>query len=182
MGCRGGLFYKGIDKTHMHPKRDLQQRCLLQRLSKTQAGPDQALFAKQPLLSWPTRSRTENISNLVARRECTHIKRSQCIKCTLVLSGVQLRDEVSLIVVLSNELFAIFGRIRRPSIRANLGTRRKIADYRGMVSLPRTDACSNSSTDHIGKVSLSPFGPLSRRCRGDPSTRTRDPLPRRFPH
>ena len=92
MGCRGGLFYESINKIQIHPKRDLQQRRLSQRLSKTQAAPVQALFAKQPLLSWTARSRTENLSISVVRHEYTHVEGSQGVKRTLVLSRVELRD------------------------------------------------------------------------------------------
>jgi hypothetical protein len=148
MGCRGGLFYKDIDKVQTHPKRGLQQRCLSRRLSKTQAAFVQALFAKQLLLSWTARSRTKNLSISVVRHEYTHVEGSQSVECTLVLPRVELRDEVSLIVVFSNETLAILGWIRRPSLRTNLDTRRKVASCCRMGSLPRTCRYSNSSADH----------------------------------
>lgn len=109
MGCRGGLFYKDMDKTQTHRKRDLQQICLSRRLSKIQAGPVQALFVKQFLLSWTTRSRIENLSNSMTRHTCTHIEGPQSVKCTLVLQRVELRGEVPLIVVFSNEILAVLG-------------------------------------------------------------------------
>lgn len=56
MGCRGGLFYNDIDKSSAHLKRDLQQKYLSPRLSKTQAGPVRVSFVKQFLLSWTAQS------------------------------------------------------------------------------------------------------------------------------
>lgn len=171
MGCRGGLFYKNIDKIRIHPNHDLQQRCLSQRLSKTQAWPVQVLFVRQLLLSWTAQSSIANLSNSVVPYESTHVKGPQSVECALVSPRVELSGEVSFIVVFSNDVLAIFGWIRCPSLRTSIGTRKKASNRRGMVSLPRTSRSSNwpttrSKRDH-SKCQLAGIRPLSRRCRGD---------------
>lgn len=162
-GVSWGLVLKDISKTHKHPMRDLQQRCLLWRLSKTRAGPVRALSVKQPLLSWTTRSGAANLSNSIVLHEYTHIKSSQSIECTLVLPRIELRDKVSFIIVFSNEIFAILGWTRGPSLRTDLGARGKVAHCRGMVWRPPTSKWSKKTTDHTwqGQLVLSQFGALT---------------------
>ena len=116
MGCRGGLFYKAMNKTLDNLRRDLQRICLLWRLAKIQAEPVPALFVTRCLLSWTIRSRIESFGKWVAWCKCTHVEGPQSVICALVLPWVELGGKVSFIVVFSDELPAVLGWIGRPSL------------------------------------------------------------------